>query len=329
MIAPFKYVPQKDAHCRLPTFLVVGAAKCGTTSLTKYLGQHPDVFISRRKEPNFFVHQDEETLRDGPAPYDVLHELLHAHTVRNMTEYQSMFAAAESEAAVGEGSVRYLYFPNAAKRIHETLPGTKIIAMLRHPVARMFSHHAMMKQFYLEPLNFIDALRAENERRDAGWGWDWHYAEVGKYAEQVRRYLELFGPEQVKVLLYDDYKENPRLVFQDICRFIGVDDQFAPDMKGRQKVAYRPIVPALDRWLQWPSWSRSVLQSVLPRRGMRPIWIRLAQMNRRAAPKFELRLSPVLRSELIRRFDDDILALEELIGQKTKWLADESRGVST
>ncbi len=312
----------------LPNFMVVGAAKCGTTSLTHYLNQHPEVYVSPWKEPNFFVHEDEVHPLRGPAPSHVLEQLLHSHTVTDFEQYQALFRGVQSQRAIGEGSVRYLYFPNAAERIRRSLPDIKVIAILRHPVSRMVSHHSMMKQFHLEPLALAEAIAAESQRRQLHWGWDWHYTQVGLYSQQIQRYLDAFGSERVKVLLYDDYKRSPNRVFAEVCQFLEIESSFNPDMTVRQKVAYRPRFDFLDRWLQWPYKSRIAIESLLPRRLVRPVLRRIGDWNRCRSVQTHDRLSNRLRQDLTAIFRDDILALEELLQRKTNWLS-ETVGIET
>lgn len=300
---------------RLPNFLIIGAAKSGTTSLASYLAQHPEVFFSPWKEPNYFALAGRKLPPPGPVPPDVMYRLLYFHSVTTLPDYERLFAGAGDQPAVGEASVRYLYSPEAPARIHELLPGVRMIAVLRDPVSRLFSHYCMNLQHQLEPLELRDALAQEENRRAAGWGWDWHYVNVGRYAAQVRRYFERFGREQVKVILYDDFVARPLEVFRDVCRHIGIADTFTPDMSERGKVAHRPRSLRLDRWLHWPSPTRRCIERAFPRRLWRPAFARLGRWNSLPPPK----LDAGLRAELSSLFRDDIAELEDLLGRSIPW----------
>jgi hypothetical protein len=241
--------------------------------------------------------------------------LLYFHTATTAETYQSLFRGAGDAAAVGEASVRYLYYPEAAERIHQTVPDARLVAILREPVSRLYSHYCMNVQHQLEPLPLLDAIAAEPARIAANWGWDWHYVTVSRYAPQVRRYLKLFPREQLKIFLYDEFVANPLGTFHEICRHLGIDDRFVPNMKDRGKVAHRPRWLALDRWLHWPSPTRHAVERVLPRRACRPLFRQLGHWNSLpVAP-----LDPRQRAELAPLFHDDLAELETLLDRKLPW----------
>lgn len=299
----------------LPNFMIIGAAKSGTTSLQAYLDQHPDVFFASCKEPNYFALAGKSVPHPGPAAPDVLYELIYRHCVLDHEAYVSLFDAVDDQRAIGEASVRYLYYPDAPARIREALPDVRLIAILREPVSRLYSHYCMNVQYQLEPLSLFDAIDAEESRRNANWGWDWHYVNVGRYGEQLGRYFETLDRRQLKVFLYDDFVERPLEVYNEVCRHIGVDDQFVPDMSERGKVAYRPNNLTLDRWLHWPNSVRARLQRHLPRRLVSGVISRLERWNRAPVPPLE----PGVRRELSKLFRDDVERLEELLGRSIPW----------
>jgi hypothetical protein len=303
---------------RLPNFLIIGAPKSGTTSLHGYLRQHPDVFFSPYKEPNYFALAGKRLPHAGPAEPDVLHYLIYRHSVTDFDAYKALFRRANGQRAVGEASVRYLYYGGeAAPRIKATLPDVRLVAILREPVARLYSHYCMNVQYQLEPLGLREAIAAEESRREANWGWDWHYTAVSRYPNQLEKYFAIFHPDQIKVFLYDDFVANPLGVFQQVCRHIGVDDGFVPDMSRREKSAYRAKNLSLDRWLHWPSRTRSVLQRALPRRLTSAAIAQLERWNSAPVP----RLDPEMRRELAPLFADDVRRLETILGRKIPWTA--------
>jgi hypothetical protein len=301
-----------------PNFLIIGAAKSATTSLADYLNQHPDIFLPPyNKEPNYFAFAGEALPPPGPASPDVLTALWYSLCITNYPEYLKLFEPARNEGAIGEASVRYLYFPEAPRRIKEKLPDVRLIAILREPVSRLYSHYCMNVQYQLEPLGLADAIVAESTRREAKWGWDWHYVNVGLYAQQLKRYFEFFPRDQIKIFLYDEFLEKPAAVFQEMCRYLGVDDQFVPDMSNRSKVAYRPKNLALDQWLHWPRSGRTGIGRVVPRRLPKGMLAWLERWNSAPVPK----LDPGLRRDLSRLFYEDVRELEELLGRKIPWYA--------
>jgi hypothetical protein len=299
---------------QLPNFLIIGAAKAGTTSLWAYLRQHPEVFFPANKEPNFFALEDRSLSLRGPASPKVLHELLYSYCVQDYESYLGLFRSVRGQKAVGEASVRYLYAQEAPERIRASIPDVRLVAILRNPVSRLYSHYSMNRQYGLESLGVLEAIEAERSRREAGWAYDWHYVNVSRYAGQIRRYFMLFGREQVKVLLHDEFLSRPVEVVQEVCGHIGVERAFVPDMSQKEKVTYLPRVFALDRLINHPGRGRN-RRDLLCRAVGASVVARLDKWNRTPAPP----LAPGLRTELSRLFRDDVQELEELLERRTGW----------
>jgi len=300
----------------LPNFLIVGPPKCGTTSLYQYLNQHPEVFFSEYKEPNYFALAGEKLPKPGPVPPEIMYQLIYSRSIMDFDKYQAAFTDAGEDKAIGDASVRYLYFEKAPERIQETIPDVKMIAILREPVSRLYSHYCMNVQYQVEPLGLEEAIMAEDERVAADWGWDWHYVRIGRYAEQLKRYFKLFAPGQLKVFLHDDFIADPGKMFREVCDHIGIDATFEPDISGRGKVAYRGRNLALDRWLHWPSKTRRGLQKLLPGKASAAVMKGLKEWNRAEVPK----LDPELRATLGKKyFEKDLPELADLLGREIPW----------
>jgi hypothetical protein len=283
--------------------------------LRAYLAQHPEAFFSPCKEPNYFALAGVTLPDGGPAAPEVIQRLIHIHSITDRDEYLALFDSAQGQKVIGEASVRYLYYEQAPRRIHAMIPDARMIAILREPVGRLYSHYCMNVQFHLEPLPLREALEAEEERRTAGWGWDWHYTAVSSYAIQVKRYLELFDRRQIRFFLYDEFQADPLHVFREACRHLGIDDSFVPDMSRRGKVAYRPKHPTLDRWLRWPNPLRERITQLVPAGVTGAVARRIKRWNSTRVPELERSL----RDDLRAHFRDDIRELESLIGRKTGW----------
>lgn len=296
----------------LPNFLLIGAAKAGTTSLWSYLAQHPEVFLPETKEPNYFAFPEQAPSAVGPAPAAVIHELLLKFSVTSWPAYTGLFAGSQGRRAVGEASVRYLYETDVPARIHACLPGVRLIAVLREPVARLHSHYWMNRQFHLEDLTLEEAIEAEPARRQAGFGYDWHYVAVGRYAEQLERYFTLFGRERVAVFLQEDLRREPSEVFRRACAFLGVSGTFEPDFSERAKEAFRPRWRRLDRWLQYPGPVRSAGFRLLGPEHFERLRTGLRRWNSAPIPP----LDPGLRQRLKALFEDDVARLERLLGRE-------------
>ena len=209
-----------------PNFFLVGAPRCATTSMYLYLKQHPEIFLSLLKEPIFFGS-------------DLSRQPL---AVTDEAEYLSLFAEADGYPAVGEGSVFYLMSATAPREIESFAPGSKILVLLRQPFEMMQSIHALYLRTGNEDIaDFGEALAAEPDRA-AGrrlppgvyfpeglrYRWEAHYA------PQVKRYLDVFGPERVHVTIFDDLRDEPLRAYRGILEFLGVDPEFEPEFDERR-----------------------------------------------------------------------------------------------
>ncbi len=207
---------------RLPNFLIVGAAKAGTTSVAGYLDQHPQIYMSPIKEPKYISSHFLKFPLKGPGD-----DFVEAFTIKNHYDYLQLFRWARKNLAVGEASVENLYFyEQAIPVIKRTLGDVKIVVILRNPVDRAFSAYKMMLRDGREELDFEDALEEENERKKKNWEYLWYYQDVGFYHDQVQAYLDNFS--QVKIALFDDLRSDGQAFMRDLYRFLGVNDHFRP-----------------------------------------------------------------------------------------------------
>jgi hypothetical protein len=300
----------------LPNFIILGAAKSGTSSLWNYLQQHPEIFMSRPKEPNFFVFEGLKLPPDsGPAAPEILYQRLYKETITDFDRYQSLFDKVTDEKAIGEASVRYLYYPQAATQIKKYLPDVKTIALLRNPVDRLYSHYVMNIRHLLEPLPLLEALAKEEERIANNWGWDWHYVKVGLYYNQIQQYLDIFGKEKVKVVIYDDLRANTLGVVQDIYQYVGVDDTFTPKIDKKTREGYLPKSMTVHRLVETPNPIRTSLEKLLPPQTYRNFIRSVKNLNSGAIPP----LSDRLREKLQLIFREDILKLQVLLDRELPW----------
>ena len=210
----------------LPNFLIIGAAKSGTTALYHYLKQHPDVFLTSIKETNFFSLDGINIDFKGPGDS----EGVHRNSITNITEYSHQFSKYKNEKAIGEVCPSYLYFDNAPKNIKKYIPDAKIIAILRDPVDRAFSAWLHLTRDKREYCSFDKALNNELTRIKENWAEIWHYKEQGMYYKQLSRYYDVFPKDNIKVFFYNDFKNNPKKIYSEICDFIGVNNSFNVDM---------------------------------------------------------------------------------------------------
>ena len=289
----------------LPNFLVIGAAKSGTTSLHWYLTEHPAVFMTSVKDPAYFaygVDADGRLLWGNPD--------LHIFPIKSLSEYERLFAEAGNAAAVGEASTTYLECPQSAARIRELIPGARILCSLRHPVDRAYSDYLMY-------------LRSRGRRFDPAreltatsvWARpDSHWMRVGRYHEQLSRYYDAFPRDQICVLLFDDLNRDPQRFVRDTYQFLKVDPEFVPDIETPHAAGGIPASLMLEGL--FARGTRSVIKPWVPTRAAN--WLRkLRGRSMRQAP----RLPADLKKELTGHFRDDITKTSELIGRSLQhWL---------
>ena len=292
----------------LPTFLVIGAAKSGTTALTHYLRQHPDVYMSPVKGCNFFAVEGARVMQGGPIPT--------GHWIHDINDYRAQFEAVKGERAIGEASESYLSSPQAPARIRHYIPDAKLIAMLRNPVDRAYSSFMHLVRDGSETeLDFRAALRLEEERAAANWGGMYRYREVGLYHGQLGRYFDLFAREQMAVYLYDDFESDPAALMRGVFGFLGVDEAFNPDMSQRPNVSGFHRSRLLQRAFTRTSLPRRVARRIFPPPVKRTV---KRQLKKRVVKR---PLDPAVRAELQAYFRDDILRLQDLLGRDlSAWL---------
>ena len=216
-----------------PNFIIIGAMKAATTSLYTYLKQHPDVFMTSIKEPMFFNNFQKET-----------NFKLHGRKTKKITtfeQYYTLFNSVKNESAIGEASPSYISNKDCPNLIHKHLPNTKIIAVLRQPVARAYSNYLHARRADRESISdFETAFNKETERKTENWSPLYHYKSKGYYAEQLEQYFNLFPKENIKVVLFEDLVKNPIRITQEVFKFLNIDNSFIPDTSKKANVSGTP-----------------------------------------------------------------------------------------
>jgi len=284
----------------LPTFIIIGAYKSGTTSLYHYLRQHPDIFMPSIKEPNFFAHEKkaEQLKQEGKE----------RKIIDNIDAYTNLFSPVANEKAIGEASPLYLGTPLAAQRIKKSIPNVKLIAILRQPIEAFYSDHNMrIRDKRKLESDFKERVQAIGNRIQTG--------EISgpMYYEQLKVYYDLFDSNQIKVCLYDDLKNDKIGVVQEIYKFLGVDDTFVPNAIERHNAGGLPKSDTLNNIFKKFSRKKKINNSPLIKNAL----LKLQQANTTPFPP----LSPTLKHELTAIFRDDINKLAKLINRDlSSWL---------
>src|ERR1700676_2967624 len=199
----------------MPNFFIVGAARSGTTSLHHYLRQHSEIYMAPNKETHYFSVNQFPSCFQGPGD-----DILNREIIRDEDQYSQLFANTGGKKAIGEASAFYLCFNGTAERIAHAVPDAKIIIILREPVARAYSAYMYLVRDGRETVRFEEGLRLEEERKQKDFEPMWWYKELSLYYKQVKRYLDVFGTQQVKVLLYDELFTNPKSVLRELFIFL-------------------------------------------------------------------------------------------------------------
>jgi len=291
-----------------PNFFIVGAPKCGTTAMHEYLRQHPDIFLPDFKEPHFFGAD----LR--PEGYR-----------RDLRAYEALFEDWSGQTRVGESSTWYLFSKLAAGEIKAYSPDAEILIMLRHPVDMLYSlyHQMVFNGQRLPP--FAEAIETEDDRL-AAWREtvdkreaaglklrNCFHSSVACYADQVRRYLDVFGPDHVHVILFDDLRASAPRVYRETLEVLGVDSDVEVDF--RVYNANKQVRSATARALMraTPLWVRRLADRALGQRLRRRLTTAVKGLNTRFEPREPM--DPAVRERLQERFEPEIERLAALLGR--------------
>ncbi len=288
-----------------PNFLIIGAARSGTTALAAFLDQHPDVFLCSPKEPHFLAFAGEKVAFAGPGDDSTINRV----AVTDAHQYRALFRRGGNRKAVGEGSVSTLYYhERAVGNIEKHLPAARLVVVLRNPIERAYSSFLYLTARGYEPLRSFDAaLDAETQRIDQGWHHLWHYTRMGYYTQQLPSFLNAFGHDRVKTILFDDLRDSPAKVLQEVFEFLQVDCSFQPDTArevNRSGVPRNRLLNHSIRFVNERPLLKRAAKAILPPKQRE----RLRNLNLR---------HPVLPQQSFRRlqalYRDEIAGLSDLL----------------
>jgi hypothetical protein len=287
-----------------PTFLIVGAPKAGTTTLSNWLEGHPQVYMCPRKDSQFFCGFD--FLFQGPGA-----DLTNKLTIRDEETYLRHFRPAVGYRHRGEVSAEYLYFETAARNIQEKIPEAKIIIILRNPAERMYSEHMHLVRDGYETGSFKKALLLEESRARGRWTPIFWHMRRSFYSESVKRYLKIFGAKNVCILLFDDLHDSPQAFFRSVTDFLDLDP-FDPDYAMRLNKSGHARIQLLQNLAggkTFPQLQRPTKRWLREKKGLERLVRRLLDLNLR-----ETSFPEEAKASLIQHFIGDISKLETLLG---------------
>jgi len=280
-----------------PNFLIVGAAKAGTTSLYHWLKQHPEIFMPDNKEPSYFIH---------------------GYGISILENYLRLFEPGRGKKSLGEASAGYLAAEESPQWISRLLNNVRIVIVLRNPTKRAFSlYNWMIREGYESARTFEEALRREEDRLHdrlfhkscPQYSSDYLYFTTGLYLKQIQRYYEHCDPDRIKIVLFDDLVSDPTRICKGVFDFLGVDTSFSPLTKPANKGVV-PRYPGLQYWLRnhahdcWPFCAKG------KRRRNRVIHALMGFNERRGDHPA---LSQETYQHLSQRYRDDLTQLGEFL----------------
>jgi len=297
-----------------PGFIVVGAARAGTTALHHYLRQHPGIFLPAQKEPCFFCFAGSRPkYRNGKF----------AFAVTDQSKYIDLYKQARPGMLTGDISTPYLYLhePTIAniRYYHDDPAHVKIVILLRNPIERAYSQYMWKVRDGREPYSFDDALRFERKRMQMNYSFDYFYAHRGLYYDQVKDFMDNFP--QTGIFLYEDFKNNFESTMSRLCSFLGVDD-YSFEKRKPVNVSGQPRFATLGKLVTMESRMKFRMLSYLPedfRLGMKERFQRWNSLKKKPPG-----ISTETRRRLLEYYREDIQKLQQLTGiELSHWMQEE------
>jgi len=294
---------------KLPDFMIVGAAKCGTTSLIKYLEENPQVFVSEKKEPKYFTYEFLNNYGYKGEGDQITKKV----SVSSFESYKKLFKKAKTDQIVGEGSVDTLfYYDKTISKIKNEIGDPKIIIMLRNPVDRAISAYSHLIRDERETKSFEEGLALERERLNNGYEYIWGYKEAGLYADAVAAFFKNFT--HVKVIFFEDFINNTIKEVHDTLEFLGISEKHTFNTS-KHNISGKPKNKILNRFLNKPS----ILKNIVKKLFTSDIGLKIKNaLQKRNLEK--ITVSKKTKNELCKYFIKDVVALEKFLQKDlTNW----------
>lgn len=283
---------------RWPNFFIVGAPKAGTTSLHDYLNQHPRIFLPIIKEIHYFDISDTK-----------LGEKV--QKIRTGDNYNNLFQPLKSEVAIGESTSSYLADPMSPHYIHKIVPNARIIISLRDPVERVYSHYLHRANLDSSINSFTDFIKNHLFNLEKGL-MTGNILNQSMFSDQIKRYLDEFGKEKVKILIFEEWIKNIKETIEDLEKFLGVEkfSEYQFNLENQYKGGKNFV-----RMIYGKKLSRMVLQLMLSSKSqkkLKDLYIKKFVKK----PKM-----PINDREFLENlFLPDVLKLEKLLDRPLSWL---------
>lgn len=296
-----------------PNLFIVGEQKCGTTALYYFLEEHPDIFMSDPKDPDYFcidLHRESDRYHGWKMYFPI----------REEKKYLRLFKSSKNEKVLGDASGSYIYSKVAAENIYHFNPDAKIIIMIRELVDFLYSLHSEMVYGHHENIeDFKEALLSEEKRKKGkqipkrvSFPSALYYSERVKYYEHIKRYTDIFKKNQIKIILFDDFKQNNSIVYKEVLKFLNVAPNFIPEFKSiniNKIIRFKTLKYVIESPLVW-----RLPKKLLPKK----LYDEIAQLFFRITMRYEPKhpLDTKLRNELKEKYRLEVIELNKFLNKE-------------
>jgi len=260
-----------------------------------YLKQHRKVFMSSVKEPKFFC--DSLSSSDNEKP----------QFTKSREAYMCLFGGVKNEEIIGEASADYLYCQESAERIHNFNDQAKIIVLIRNPVQRAYSHYLLIQEGGREDKSFGEVIEEKN-----------HYIKRGLYYSQIKRYLDVFGKNKVKVIKSEDFKEETEKVIIETLNFLGLE--YEGDIETEKKYNKSGVVisETIKNVLEHENKIKKIVKKLVPEEIVSFVGQEVRRINKQSRKKPDMKNK--LKRKLKSFYKKDVEKLEEMLREDlSKW----------
>jgi len=294
---------------RWPNLFIVGAPRAGTTSLYQYINEIPQIFISPEKEPNFF---NTNTVRDNGTIF--------IHPIRDEDSYLKFFENATDEIYLCEATTHYLFDPECPKLIHNFSPNAKIIITLRDPVEREYSQYKLIfHRTVVDKLDYDKSFLQEikEQMRDRNNSWEPGLRlESGLYTENIKRYIEIFGEGNVKILIFENWINDIKNIMNEILQFLQINYNLENFHGGiyHKSSAWRSPKGNATNYLLKTGYKSKIIKKIIPQSILYNVRDKILTKKENYS-----KLDTESRKILINFYQDDVKKLEKFLGKELPW----------
>ncbi len=313
----------QNKDIKIPNLFIVGAPKCGTTSLHYWLSQHPEIFMSKPKEPRFFC-------TDQIKEADNFHnKKIDYFQYRQWEKYLNLFKNVGDEKIVGESTPRYLYSHEAPKKIYNFNQNAKIIILLREPFEFLRSYHSQILKNQENIKSFKRAMQIEAKRKNnqkkipksAVAPSFLYYQDLINFHRYIENYKNIFPNNQIKIILLDDLKNDPIDTYKNILKFLNIKNfNFIPsvEVKNKNKKIYSTFLKIFAKSSSYKK-AKAPFQKIIPKKIRSKLFYTLKNKNIKTKERKPIKES--MRVELMKEFKPEVENLSRILNRdlSTLW----------